>query len=556
MKYFTIDKYMKESHEEMISYQFGDVIIHVDGIIYVYGKKAGQESIEWMHKKILNEGYIPFDELHGAFSCIIHYPEHAVVFCDNSNMHCIYYSDEILSSSFLKVVEYETGSGKQLCFNLEALCEYITLGNVYFGKTFFEGVRILDSTEIAEIKDGKILISKKPIGDIDDPSNVKSFSDYFDKLAFSLSDMRVSQALTGGYDSRLVYACLSNRIKDHPALSANDINSADVICARKVAIANQDELEVVTIDKPEFSEDLINTLFIKKDGIIPFDIDGDIRLLTFKTKLAEKYNVHLTGDGGVLHKDWEWTQDFPFYKKRRSNAKRFYRQRLYYLSLKGHIGKALQDAFDDQERRFTIALESIAKSTNTQSYDSWYYRVSGNRRTDYSNNPVTGLVSYAPLDELDIVRYSYALPRWKRFFFNSMRETITKENKSIARIRTNYGTNASNESPYLFIDVFYQTVEFMRKACRLIGRKLIRKNVMSKSVLAWSLEKEMRDSNLAAKAINYSKQKKYLDSKVPMEKLSYAEIQRLIHIYYLFCFTSGYLPRVNSASVSISKEKK
>lgn len=538
MNYISIDNHMCICQEEMNTYHFGDDRVYVDGLFYVYGKKAGSESVEWMYNQILDTGCIPFEELRGAFSCVIERQNVITAFCDNSNMHCFYYSDRFLSSSFLKCVENEASSGSQLSFDLEAICEYLTLGNIYFDKTFFDSIHILNSEEFIEIKDGKIVVSKKPIGDIDEPSSVKSFEEFFDKLAYSLSEMRVCQALTGGYDSRLVYACMSNRIKDHPAISANDLNNPDVVCAQKVASANHDELEIIRIEKPVFSESMIYSLFEKNDGIVPMDIDGDIRLLTFKTKLAEGYNALLTGDGGVLHKDWEWTQDFPFYNRRKSNARRFYRQRLYYLSTRDHLGEALQNSFNSQEKRFIKALDFIAKPINTQSYDSWYFRISSNWKTSYNINPTSTFISYAPLNEMDIVRYSYSLPRWKRFFFNSIRDTITSENKKVARIRTNYGTNSSNEPLLILIDVFYQSIEYMRKAYRLIGRKLIRKNVMSESILDWSLEKDIRSSDLAVNAINYSKQKKYINSEVVIEELSYAEVQRLIHIFCLFRFAS------------------
>ncbi len=538
MNHIYIDKEMNINQMGLQAYQFEDTVIYIDGLIYAYGKKAGSETATWLFEKIQNDGHIPYEELRGAFNCIIKEKDKVTAFSDNSNMHCLYYTDNGVSSSFLKIVKSEVESGNEPCFDLEAVCEYLTLGNVYFDKTFYYGIHILPSTKIAVIERNGITVFQKQIGDIDEASSITSISEFFDKVAFSLSDTRVCQALTGGYDSRMVYACLSNRIMDHPAISANDPSNKDVKYAKMVATANNDDLEIVKISKPEFSENLIDILFEKKDGIMPLDIEGDIRLLTFKTALAKEHNIHLTGDGGVLHKDWEWIQDFPFYKKRKSNANQFYRQRLYNISIDNHIGEELRNDFERQAQRFTKALESIAKSINSQSYDSWYYRISGNWRTDYNCNPVDGLFSYAPLEELDIVRYSYALPRWKRFFYNSIRETITNENKKIARIKTNYGTNASNEWPYIIADVFFQSIEYMRKALRLIGRKIIRKNALNRSVLDWSLEKEVRDSDIAAKAVEYARQNRFIKPLLSLNNLSYSEIQRLIHIYCLFCFVT------------------
>ncbi len=538
MNYISIDSQRNINLDGIKSYKFDNTTIHVDGLIYVYGKKAGKETVEWLFESIQRTGCIPYEELRGAYTCIIQEKDKITAFTDNSNMHCLYYSDSMICNSFLKIVKYESETGTIPYFDLEAICEYLTIGNVFFDKTFFANIYILPSTKIAMIEQNKISIIQKPIGDIDKPSHLKSINDYFEKVAFSLSEMKVCQALTGGYDSRIIYACLSNRIQDHPAISTSDPNNKEVKCAQKVAMANKENLEIISIKKPEFTEDLIDSLFEKKDGIVPLDIDTDIRLIAFKTTLAKLFNIHLSGDGGALHKDREWNQDLPFYRKKKSDSNQFYRQRLYYLRNDNHLGDKLKSTFDGQSQRFQNALDCIAKGINTQSYDSWYYRISKNLRTDYNCNPVEGIISYAPLLELDIVRFSYSLPRRKRFFFNSMRQTITKENKQVARVKTIYGTNASNEWPFVFADVFFQTFEYFRKAIRLIGRMVFNKNILNPGILDWSMEKELRNSDVAKKAISFTQQRGFIKSTLSMDSLSFSEVQRIVHIYWLFCFVS------------------
>lgn len=539
MDFITINYKSEIIHSGLQSYQYGDTTIYVDGLIYVYGKKAGPETVEWLLKEIYSKGSIPFEELRGAFSCIIKEKDKVTAFTDNSNMHCLYYNDNMISSSYLKIIKGDVESGRIPCYDLKAVCEYLTLGNVFFEKTFYNGIHILPSTQIALIEEKEIKILQKQIGDIDKESSLKSISDFFDKVAFSLSEMRVSQALTGGYDSRLLYACLSRRIKDHPAISASDSNNKEVKCAQRVALANNDSLEIVKVEKPVFSESLIYSLFEKKDGIAPLDLDADIRLLSFKSKLAKEYNIHLSGDGGAVHKDREWSQDFPFFRKKNSNSRQFYRQRLYFITNDNHIGGKLKDSLSEQSKRFEVALDSISKSINTQSYDSWYYRITGNRRCNYNCNPINGIISYAPLDEIDLVRFSYSLPRWKRFFCNSYRDTMTKENKKVARIKTIYGTNSSSEWPYVFTDFFFQTIEYCRKGIRLIGRSVFKKNLLNINVLDWTMEKDTRDSDIAAKAIEYARLNGFIKSDLSMDSLSYTEIQRLIHLYCLFCFITN-----------------
>ena len=514
-------------------YSFNGVDIYIDGLIYTYGKKAGDETIEWIYSEIVKGNDIPFNLIRGAYSCFIRANNKIVAFSDNSNMHCVYYSDKFLSNRFLSIIEHENDLGTDLIFDEEAICEYLTLGNIYFGKTFYKDIHILDSQYLIVIENNNMHIEDKQIGDLDAKCYVSSFKDFFGKLAYSVSDYKICQALTGGYDSRLVYVCMSQFAKDHAAISGNDRNSKDIKYASQVAQANDTTLHIIGANKPLLTQKLIDSVMIYNDGIEPFDLDTSIRLIEFKKELSRKFDLHLTGDGGVLHKDWEWSQDIPFYRSKKSNAKKFYYQRLCYIDNKKKLGEKLKRYYNEQEKRFVTNLNLLSKSINTESYDSWYYRVSGNRRVYYNNNPISGFISYAPLMELDIVRYSYALPRRLRFFYNSMRNEISNVDLNIARIKTNYGTTASNEIVYLMRDIFFQLIEYSRKAYRLFGRRVLKKNVLSEQISNWSMENEIRDFGFTIESLQFAKEKGYICDDVSISDLSYAELRRIIHIYWL-----------------------
>ena len=532
MSFFLIDSEGELKTQKIHSYVLNNIEIFVDGLIYSYGKKAGEETIKWIIEKIINEDEIPYKELCGAFSCVIKQGDKIITFTDNSNMHCIFYSDRFISNRFLKIIECERKAGSKLALEDDSICEYLTTGKICFGKTFFESIHTLGSGKTITVDKKKIIIRDKGIGDIDAKSTVDSLDDFFNKLAYSLSDYRICQALTGGYDSRLIYVCLSKLINDHVAISGNNETSKDVKYASKVAEVNKDTLQIIDTEKPAFTVDLIDQMMLNNDGIEPFDFDAGIRLCGFKSELSAYYNLHLTGDGGVLHKDWEWSQDIPFYRKKKSDSKRFYRQRMYYVDISSHIGEKIWDSFMKQEKRFIVELDKLSKPMNTQSYDSWYYQVSGNRSVYYNNNPCQDLISYAPLMELDIVRYSYALPRFERFFYNSMRNEMSSKNIEVARLKTNYGTTASNEMLYIIHDVLFQVLEYSRKAYRLIGRKVLKRNVLVEKVQNWSMEQDLRNSEFTQKAISYAIDAGYLKP-ISIRELSYSEIQRIIHIYWI-----------------------
>ena len=530
---FYADRKGSVTNEGVQEYHYAQKSFYIDGLIYAYGKKAGKETVDWICREMEDGNGVPYEELRGAYSCMIRSAGETIAFSDNSNMHCIYYSGHYVSNSFLRLLCLEKDAGSDLSFDNEALCEYLSLGGVYFDKTFFSDIRILPSTKAVIVRSGAVSVVSKGIGGIDRKSGIEDLSDFFARLSYSISDDNVCQALTGGYDSRLVYACLSSKVSDHPAISSNDKSNRDVRCAAEAAAANGDELEIIPIPKPEYHDELVASFLRASDGIQPLDIDSFVRLSAFRRALSGRYTVLLTGDGGVLHKDWEWTQDLPFYRKKRSDPGKFYRQRLCYVDYSRFLGDAVSESYAGQEKRFVSELEKLSKSINTQSYDSWYYDVSGNRRTYYNHTMDSGLTMYAPLMELDTVRYSYALPRHKRFFYHSMRDTVSRENRALARLKTNYGTTASNEFLFLARDVFFQIGEYGRKAFRLIGRKVLNKNVLVKSQTGWSLENEIRNSAAAENALIYAKEKGLIKKEAKAGEISYELLTRIIHIHWL-----------------------
>ncbi len=89
-------------------------------------------------------------------------------------------------------------------------------------------------------------------------------------------------------------------------------------------------------DKPKITEDYLYQLFRYNQTFLSFN--SSIRIEGFTRYRKQKgYNIRVTGDGGVLHKDWWWTQDFPFYNKKKVDLNRFYRQRIYLTKINAEL---------------------------------------------------------------------------------------------------------------------------------------------------------------------------------------------------------------------------
>jgi hypothetical protein len=504
------------------------------GFVYVPGKKAGQESAAEIARLFSESGKVPFSIIRGSYSYIIRRDDgDVIVFSDNSNQHVCYVSDGFISDSFEEILRSEYMRDSELLFDMESVCEYLSLGRTFFDKTFVEGIAMLSAWAFILIKNGEAEIFDKRIGDIDAGSTVPNGGAFFADLAHSLADYKISSALTGGYDSRMVYCCMLNRVDVSPCLCSNFDSDREKAIAQRVASATGKRLDVIHTPKPEVSDEFLLEQLKENDFILPNTVESNYVTAYLRQKMTEDgFRIHLTGDGGVLHKDWEWMQDLPFYHRKHTDLRRFYRQRIAAVDDGKYLGERLKQIYISQEERFVEVLKKYVKSTNTQSYDSLYFWTTGNRAVYYNMNDGR-IPRYAPLDELDFVKYSYGLPRGKRFFYSRMRETTTEENAEAARIPTVYGTTASSEPLYIIRDVSFQFIDYGRKALLMLGRKLLNRNLFGAEIEDWSLEDEIRETETAKAAVLFAVEKKIVSPEAAAAPLNYRFLLRVIHIFLL-----------------------
>lgn len=523
--------------EGVQQFRIGENSHYIKGLMFVPGFRAGRESAEQVQSVISRTGKIPFDRIYGAYTyCIVQNTGEIDFFVSNSEMHCIYLTDDAASSSFLQLMEERNKHQKVLTYGVEQICEYYTLGGVFFKKTFVEEISILPNAEYVCIKDGTIQALPKNVAGIDGESHLEKPEDLFEYLAYALSGKKVASALTGGYDSRLVSTMLFHKIPLTLFYATNDPEDPDLVAVKKVASVMKRPLKVFQTEKPQLSEELLWSYITQSDGLPGLSLEADTRILNFRRSLEnEGFEICLTGDGGVLHKDWEWMQDLPFYHRKNTNLRRFYHQRIAYSQCDTGLGSTLKPLYKQQEDRFVKKMRPLVQRINTESYDFLYHYITGSQCLGYNHDTPT-FITYAPLWELDLVRYSYHLPRRKRFFYNFIRKMTTNENKEIAKVPTNYGTTASCEPRYMVRDIFYQVKQYGEKAYRLIWRTIFHKTPSSGSVselVEWTLEEDLRELPMTQRAIDWAKSVRYLMDEVKPDQIPYEQLQRLVHIYLL-----------------------
>ena len=485
---------------------------------------------------IKNGKNVCWGNLFGAFSVFLTFKDESVVFTDNSNLQCVYISDHAVSDSLLEMIRHEKDRyGVKLRFDEDALTEYMVLGKYYLDKTLIAGIRKSKSDEYYVISGGKLSVHKKGIGDITGPSKAKDIPSFFKTLNGKLRGKKILLAQTGGYDSRLINVLLDPRQDVQTFMQGNDFQSRDYLIAKQVAENSNRPFEYYGGDENrKLTDELIRKIFLDRDGMYFTVTPSLVRTFDYSDYFNDKgYSLQFTGDGGVLHKDWEWMQDFPFYRKRSVNIDKFYDQRIAYAPKFKGLSKKLQANYPKVRETICSELNRLVKGhINTEAYDLFYYYVSSDRSEHYHIHP-RGFSKYAPLTEFELVKYSYHLPRGRRFFYNEIRSITTKMNIKVARMTTNYGTTASSELPYIVRDVFFQMKDYFVKLKRMVYRKVLKLNPRDKNDV-WLPEKlDLAQLALTKKAFEYCKKQEILDAGCEIGQCDSGRLSQLLCLYLL-----------------------
>ena len=314
-------------------------------------------------------------------------------------------------------------------------------------------------------------------------------------------------------------------------IAGNNKKEKDIIISKKVASVANTEWKLFSSDKPQVSNDYIREMFYRSDGMEMYLCHGRYRWADYVDGLSkENFSVCVSGDGGVLHKDWEWIQDFPFYNKKKFSELSFYKQRIHEKSNNHFWGEKIVSAAKEDRKWFAQRLSELKKETNTQSYDMFYNYLTGNRRFEYNlcngNN-----CFYAPLQELEAVRISYKAPRFRRFFNLQIRDIISKSSKEISTIPTNYGTTASSDTRYLIRDIWFALAQFVYRAFRYVFRSITGKTIGLQEFTTWDCFDDVKCTDLARDSIEHARSLGYINSELSLDNINEMQLGSLIYLY-------------------------
>ena len=309
---FTIFLYAKigVETENIFHSGNGDFVLNTGTLIY--GNQSGLAALEALYVDFDPET-ITFDSLQGQFCVILFKNQKLYIWNDLFGIYHVFSNSDqsVISSSFLTVVRQL--DSRQL--NLQAMYEYVFEGASYNDDTYIHGVDMLDAFNIhtpgldsAGIRK-RHSIQSNDTNDFDQrvAQTVADLKNYFETLKRCFGP-QVCSALSGGYDSRLILALLSEAEMQPHLYVYGASQSADVRVACQIGSAEKleiqhDDRKVKKQSLTEFQE-LIEAEYYYCDGHGPngaFTNGAEYQARTVRTNTA---SFQLNGGGGEIFRNF------------------------------------------------------------------------------------------------------------------------------------------------------------------------------------------------------------------------------------------------------------
>lgn len=469
MIFLSANKFL--ASESTQSYEIHSFKFYWMGFLYVPGYKAGRESIKALFHKS-NERQTwgnSTSECMGNFVLVIYDKNTNTYFIttDPSGMFQCYYSSEAFSTHFLELIRHHNLSADDIA--ADACLDFIQLGYIYFGRTFFSEIKKLPPEKVLHCSQARgMSISNRPVDKLSSSSGI-DLHRWQSRLGQAMEDTSINMDLTGGSDTRFILATLIKAgIKPDTSTYGYD-EEIDVLTAKNIAeLLNIRHFQQV----PSISDPNPLFYFLLVDGLA--DISkylGFYQVVTAKQKAG--YQLSINGGGGGICKDFLWQQDFPFYNNRQPNWKRLLNTRIYQKHFpESQFGDRLRPHSDNWIEYWMDNLSQYNDRTNTASYDNVFFEILMRERVGHSNAMESRLIaSYSPILEHRFASWSYNQSRIGRWLNLIQRKAVTDSNIELANLATNHALlNLSSQKHRLPMEITKKLNEYIKKGIKLPKR--------------------------------------------------------------------------------------
>ncbi|RNB80592.1 hypothetical protein EDM59_25030 [Brevibacillus nitrificans] len=502
------------------------------GFLYLLGIPPGAASVREFSRLIALRGMDrALRELRGHFFMVVKEKQthKYTCFTDNNGGFTAFQSKTAAATSFLEMVSYHGLTSSSL--DRDSVLEFVNFGNVFANKTLVEGISRIDRNQIIRFGPNGKSVHSKNLAPIDAGNGEFHYLPFFEKMAASIKDYRLSVDLTGGVDSRLIAVLLDYfGVPFETTVSGMD-GMEDVEIAKEVAAAMGTTLHV-TRPAIDNLEDSIPEVFRVSDGLN--DVFKHYRSYQHnQNRVKRGIELALSGIGGEFLKDELWLQDFPFYTSKTARLDRMFHMFMLPIPCKNDYFTAEYVSANQKLQNGTLhALTRFALDTNTKTYDNIYYHyefpVIGGGFITAANRV---LPSYAPMVEPDFVQFGFHLKRRERFFNTFHRKTISKVNPRIAKIRTSEGgISVSSDKWEVGKDIQKYVWDKGTRLMKVIERRLFHGSYTRQPADHPEFSTRIRESRLAREAVELLKEEKILHAKVQLQDIHDAHLSHFLSL--------------------------
>ena len=442
------------------------------GFLFVRGHVAGKNSVAAVLESLRRLG--PANALalpKGSYALCVFEKKTRQTFCavDPFGLMRLFISGPVISDDLFALIR-QLGYGDDH-LDLSALAFFMRLGFYGFGRTIDRRVRFLAGNEIALVsRTGNVQLLQKALPDFRVAPEAFDFGAYINDVRTAIEGQLTSLDLTGGYDSRLLAACLKHAAIRECA-TTGQAGNLDIEIAQNVARA---------LRLPHFTARHEASDLADRASMLLRLTHGQMGLLTYdhiyqftRARQARGITLCITGIGGELWKDILWLQDFPFL----SGPPKF--ERLFRMRFEprpqsnSHFASSFACRFEDARRVYITAMrEQFGALSRTAANDCVY----AFQRIPYTAGPsVTagirlGLPAFCPLFDFEGVVASIHKPTRERLFSRWHRETIRSFAPEIAKLRTDDGLSARIGASALIDLPFYVGNKVLRITQKIAQR--------------------------------------------------------------------------------------
>jgi len=294
------------------------VVIDNDNFIvcagtFFYEDRTGPGILVHLHNDIWN-GRSFIDKIAGNYCIITYHNGELRVFRDYFGYYPVYCNEDhtALSSSLLAIAHLTSS----LNIASQELYEYLFNGYFYDENTLFKEIKLLKEGVVHNLLPSHSTYVFKPVFDKLNPGMnfrqaTKKVTDnlleYFSLLSSAFSE-QIQTAISGGYDSRLILACLLN-LGLKPRLYVNGTpNSPDIKCALNIAQGLDLPLDVIyfyeyyDIIKSDYEKKISERFYIF-DGLGASGVFDNYSDIEYRLLFPNSGVVLLNGAGGEIYRE-------------------------------------------------------------------------------------------------------------------------------------------------------------------------------------------------------------------------------------------------------------